>query len=184
MDPVRLEATFAEASSRFKPQGPLWASMINAWGSVAHDIERTIAIFEACEASSPQTLPDALVYEAMFNALFANGRVDLVPAYMDRMSTHRVHMTAYIANVLIRGYSAAGDIQRARQIFDTLVDPPLGVAAPHNHFAPQNSLGLLSVPADAPVFREPSSWEAIIGAELRIGQHERAQELMTQLESR
>lgn len=128
--------------------------MINSWGSVQRNIDRTIAIFEACEASPPLTLPDALVYEAMFNALFANQRVDLVPGYIHRMSSHRVHMTAYIANVLIRGYSAAGDIERARHIFESLVDPPLGVAAPHNHFQPQNSLGLLSVPADAPVFRE------------------------------
>lgn len=128
--------------------------MINSWGTIQKNTERAIAIFEACEASSPLTLPDALVYEAMFNALFANERVDLVPGYIQRMSSHRVHMTAYIANVLIRGYSAAGDIERARHIFESLVDPPLGVAAPHNHFQPQNSLGLLSVPADAPVFRE------------------------------
>lgn len=128
--------------------------MVHAWGSVAHDINRTIAIFEACEASSPKTLPDATVYESMFNALFANGRVDLVPAYLDHMACHRVHMTAYIANVLIRGYSDAGSIDQARKIFAGLVDPPLGVAAPHNHQVPQNILGLEWVPADAPVFRE------------------------------
>jgi len=107
--------------------------------------------------------------------------VDLVASYVERMTAAGVHMTAYIANVLISGYSAAGDIDRAREIFDSLVDPPLGVAAPHNHFIP---LGQHSVPPDAPVFREPSSWEAIITAELRIGEIDKAQELMTQLDTR
>lgn len=128
--------------------------MIHAWGSVALDIQRAIAVFEACEVSSIPALPDASVYEAMFTALFANGRHDLISDYLNRMTRHGVHMTAYIANVLIRGYSDAGNIEQARQIFAVLVDPPLGVAAPHNHSAPQTASGLDSVPADAPVFRE------------------------------
>jgi len=90
-------------------------------------------------------------------------------------------MTAYIANVLIRGYSAAGDIVGARGIFDSLVDPPLGVAAPHNHLIP---LTRRPVPPDAPVFREPSSWEAIISAELRFGEIGKARELMVRLDAR
>ena len=151
MDPAKLASTFSEASVAFKPQGPLWASVINAWGCVGHDIQQAISLFDACRHSSPLTSPDAVVYEAIFNAIFANDRVDLVPSYLERMAAAGVHMTAYIANVLIRGYSAAGDIVRARGIFDSLVDPPLGVAAPHNHFIP---LARRPVPPDAPVFRE------------------------------
>ena len=151
MDTAKLVSTFSEASAAFKPQGPLWASMINAWGCVGRDIQQVISLFDACEHSSPSTLPDALVYEAMFNALFANDRVDLVSSYLERMAISGVYMTAYIANVLIRGYSAAGDISRAREVFDSLVDPPLGVAAPHNHCA---TLAGRPVPPDAPVFRE------------------------------
>lgn len=154
MDVAMLVCTFSEASAAFTPHGPLWASMINAWGCVGHDIKQATALFDACKQSSPSTLPDALVYEAMFNALFANDRLDLVSSYLEHMTATGVHMTAYIANVLIRGYSAAGDIQRAREVFDTLADPPLGVAAPHNHFIP---LGRRLVSPNTPVFREVCS---------------------------
>ena len=87
----------------------------------------------------------------MFNALFANDRVDLVSSYLWRMAVSGAYMTAYIANVLIRGYTAAGDISRAREVFDSLLDPPLSVAAPHN---PLCYSGRAVSPSDAPVFRE------------------------------
>ncbi|KAF8306238.1 hypothetical protein DL93DRAFT_2088801 [Clavulina sp. PMI_390] len=153
LDAERLEATFAEACAHGQPQGSHWAAMINAWGSVARDLDRTLTTFQACAASARGNLPDSCVYEALFNALFANGRADLVPTYLDDMAKRGVHSTAYIAAVLVKGYSEGGDIEAARRVFAGLVDPPLGVAAPHNHQI-NNAIGLNLVPADAPVFRE------------------------------
>jgi pentatricopeptide repeat protein len=61
-----------------------------------------------------------------------------------------VHMTAYIANFLIKGYANAGDMGQAREIFELLSNPPSGVAAPNNH-APHTPEGQ-SVPVIEPVY--------------------------------
>jgi pentatricopeptide repeat protein len=53
--------------------------------------------------------------------------------YVERMTQANVHMTAYIANFLIKGYANVGDLDKAREIFESLADPPCGVAAPNNH---------------------------------------------------
>lgn len=64
-----------------------------------------------------------------------------------------MHMTAYIANFLIKGYANVGDIGRAREIFESLVDPPFGVAAPNNH-APHNVVESAEINIMEPVYRE------------------------------
>ena len=128
--------------------------MINAWGCVVKDLDRAMEIFESIKAKD-QALPDAVVYEAFFNALFTAKRLDLVSRYLERMRESGVHMTAYIANVLIKGYTSVGEIEQARATFDSLVDPPIGVAAPHNHLTPSDS-STSAVPPDAPVYREVS----------------------------
>jgi pentatricopeptide repeat protein len=128
--------------------------MINAWGCVMKDLDRAIEIFESIKKKD-QALPDAVVYEAFFSALFTAKRLDLVSQYLERMRESSVHMTAYIANVLIKGYTSIGQMDEARAIFDSLVDPPIGVAAPHNHVTPSDSYAP-AVPPDAPVYREVS----------------------------
>ena len=60
-------------------------------------------------------------------------------------------MTAYIANALIRGYAISGNIEKSREIFEGMADPPEGVAAPHNH-VPHSKAA--EVPSNAPVYRE------------------------------
>ena len=151
-----MESTFAEACKRFVPQGAHWASVINAWGSGIRDLEKAISLFNTI--GSPEIRRDAVVYESLLSTLFLNDRSDLVPEYLKRMEEDAVHMTAYVANVLIRGYAKAGDIQKARDIFESLADSPVGVAAPHNHGPTTASE---RVPMDAPVYREvcPIAWK-------------------------
>ena len=145
-------------------QGTHWAALINAWGCVQKDLDQAVAIFDSI-ATHPTTnprgapMPDAVVYEAMINTLVTLRRMDLVPAYIDRLRASGVHMTAYIANLLIKGYASVGDIERSREIFESLQDPQEGVAAPHNHAPHQNKpQSASSVPADAPVYREVCSF--------------------------
>jgi len=95
----------------------------------------------------------------------------------------KIHMTAYIANFLIKGHAAAGGLDEARRVFESLVDPPLGVAAPNNH-VPHGAVAPKNVPADAPVYREPSTWEAMVRAELGSGNRERAVALLERLQTR
>ena len=101
--------------------------------------------------------PDAVVYEAMINTLVTLRRMDLVPQFLKRLESSGVHMTAYIANLLIKGYASVNEIERSREVFESLLDPQEGVAAPHNHAPHQNKQpNVLPVPAGTPVYREVS----------------------------
>jgi len=119
----------------------------------------------------------------MINALVANRQTQLMPEWIEKMREAEVHMTAYIANFLIRGYSMVGDVEQARNIFESLEDPPQGVAAPHNH-APHDPSSSPAIDAGTPVYREPSTWEAMVRAELGSGNRECALELLERLKAR
>lgn len=92
--------------------------------------------------------------------------------------------------MIIRAYTVTGDIEKARSIFEELADPPSGVAAAGNHAtettklevaAPEAENGEYSdstVNAGPIVYREPSTYEAMIKAEMSIGSPEKAQELL------
>lgn len=138
--------------------GVHWAAVINAWGCVKRDLAKAMDIFDSIE-THPSTqmsklqLPDAVAYESMINVLVTLRRADLISSYLNRLTGSGIHMTAYIANLLIKGFAAAGDIHRAREIFESLQDPPTGRAAPNNH-TPHDSSPQDVVAADAPVYRE------------------------------
>lgn len=139
--------------------GSHWASLINAYGCVAKNLDGAIAIFEnvgkhPSSLMSARPMPDAVVYEALINVLVTLHRMDLVPQYMERLSQSGIHMTAYVANLLIKGHAAGGNIELARATFETLLDPPEGVAAPNNH-VPHGAAENQPPPSpDAPVYRE------------------------------
>ena len=187
-----MEKVFADlvADSSVTVQGTHWAALINAYGCVHKDLDKALATFDAISThTSASALPDAVVYEALINTLVTLRRMDLVPAYLDRLHASGVHMTAYIANLLIKGYASVGDLDRARATFEALQDPQEGVAAPHNHAPHQNkqpvpSASASPIPADAPVYREPSTWEAMVRAELGAGERDRAVALLSRLQAR
>ena len=82
-------------------------------------------------------------------------RADLMAEYQARMPALGIRMTAYIANFLIRGYAASGNIEYARALFEALADPPTGVAAPNTHAPHEDTpAGAPPVVADGVVFRE------------------------------
>ncbi|KAI0765573.1 hypothetical protein BC629DRAFT_1596686 [Irpex lacteus] len=168
--------------------GAHWASLIHAHGCVKKDLDRALAIFDSIK-NHPSTkrsgaaLPDAVAFEALINVFNTVRRTDLIPHYVAKLQEYGIHMTAYIANVLIRGYAMHGDIEQARAVFDSLVDPPEGIAAPNNH-APHDSEHPSPVPATAPVFREPSTWEAMVRAELGNGNRDKALDLLERVKAR
>lgn len=119
-------------------QGTHWATLINVYGCVARDLARAIGVFESIErhpstARSRTKLPDAVVYEALLEVLSTHQRPDLIPMYLNRLRAAHVRPTAYVANAIIKGYAAAGDIFSARETFESMEDPPMGKAAPFNH---------------------------------------------------
>ncbi|KAI9466556.1 hypothetical protein BJY52DRAFT_1232789 [Lactarius psammicola] len=169
-------------------QGSHWAALINAHGCVGRDLDKAIAVFNSIE-KHPSTitsglhLPDAVAFEALINVLVTLRRTDLVPEYFDRLQRSGVHMTAYIANLLIRGYAAAGDIEQARLVFESLADPPVGVAAPNNH-APHDIAAPPRISHNELVYREPSTWEAMVRAELGNSNRDHAIALIKRVQER
>jgi pentatricopeptide repeat protein len=158
-----MEKTFAQLvkDTSVNVQGSHWAALINAHGCVGKDLDKAIEVFDSIK-KHPSTLrtrarlPDAVVFEALINVFVTLRRTDLVPEYLGRLQQSGVHMTAYIANLLIKGYAAAGNIEEARKVFESLADPPVGVAAPHNH-APHDSSVPPRISPNELVYREVSS---------------------------
>ena len=159
-------------------QGTHWASMINAYGCAGKDLNRAIGIFESIEkhpstARAKTSLPDSLAYEALFTVLSAHRRPDLIRAYLQRLRSTHIHPTAYVANAAIKGYAAAGDLESARAMFESLEDPPMGVAAPHNHVPHESQRSPDEVAPQAPIYREVSLHLFFLDhAELLIHSHQ------------
>lgn len=135
-------------------EGQHIAAMLNAYGCVRKDLDKAIHCFESAKAYLSKGY-DAVVFEAMFNVIMVHKRPDLIPMYLEKMAAARVHMTAYVVNVVIRAFAVSGDIQQARDIFENLQDPPQGMAALYNH-TPHGDASA-TVDPKAPVFREVGS---------------------------
>ena len=150
-----MEAVFEEliADTSLEVTGTHFAALINAYGCVSKDLNKAISVFESMGTYRRAPRPDAVAFEAIINAIVAHKQTDLLPSYIDRMVAGGVHMTAYIANLLIKGYANVGDMGRAREIFESLSNPPTGVAAPNNRAPHSPEIGA-DVPVMAPVYRE------------------------------
>ncbi|KAJ7235973.1 hypothetical protein C8J57DRAFT_1377200 [Mycena rebaudengoi] len=164
-------------------QGNHFASLINAYGCVQKDLNKAIEVFQSIPYIPRAQPRDALVFEAMINTLVAHRRTDLMPEYVAMMASEGVHMTAYIANFLIKGYADVGDMDQARSIFEGLVDPPSGIAALNNH-APHEPTSSPVIDPMEPVYREPSTWEVMVRAELGSGNRDNATMLLDRLRAR
>jgi pentatricopeptide repeat protein len=127
-------------SSNLEINGSHFAAVITAHGCAKHDLASAMRVFddlstlpETVQRRAVARLPDVLAYEAILNAVVSHHRCDLMEQYWQRMQTARVRPTAYIYNILIRGYSMNGKIDEARRLFEGMSDPVAGAAAPNNH---------------------------------------------------
>ena len=169
-------------------QGTHWAALINAYGCAKKDLDKAIEIFESI-SSHPSTrkartrLPDEVVFEALMNVFVTLRRPDLMAEYQARMPALGIRMTAYIANFLIKGFAASGKIEDARALFESLADPPTGVAAPNNHSPHEDqsssSSPVMKVPAGV-AFREvrlnsalvnPDCTHCLVTVAVNMGDH-------------
>lgn len=152
MDVNAIEQTFTTLVNdrNVRVQGTHWAALINAYGCALKDLDKAIAIFESIKdhpssQRSAAPLPDEVAFEALMNVFVRLRRTDLMTEYRTRMPELGIRMTAYIANFLIKGYATSGNIEDARALFESLADPPQGVAAPNNH-APHGDQASLPSP--------------------------------------
>ena len=117
-----MEQTFATlcANKSVQVLGAHWESPINAYGCIQKNLNHAIEVFESITSHPPTRtggpMPDAVLYEALINVFVTPRRTDFIPVYMDRFQSSGVHMTAYIANLLIKRYAVAGELEKARSV--------------------------------------------------------------------
>lgn len=114
----------------------------------------------------------------MLNVFVENHRQDLIPNLIESVKASNIHQTAYISNLLIRGYASSGDISKSREVFEAMVDPQIGAAASGNH--PNDGHGS----NNNVVYREPSTWAEMIKAELEAESVTNAKNLIARMEDR
>ncbi|CAG7941854.1 unnamed protein product [Penicillium salamii] len=137
------------------PDAVHYASLIHAKGCVQHDLDGARKIFDTVLSNRRVRLQPCL-YQALFESMVANHRVaDTEPIVQD-MLARKVEMTAYIANTLIHGWAAEGDVTKAKAVYD--------------------SIGIQK--------REPSTYEAMTRAFLSADQRKSATTIVQEMMSR
>lgn len=134
------------------------AALIHAKGCVLHDVPAAIAHFNAASA---EVRPDSTLYQALLETLVANHRVHETSHWVQHMHANRVSLTPYIANTLIHGWALEKNITKARELYEKL-----------------------SPDENAPIRREPSTYEAMTRAYLAVEDRQGAMKVVTEMRSR
>ncbi|KAL1962882.1 hypothetical protein VTN77DRAFT_9060 [Rasamsonia byssochlamydoides] len=123
LEPVDMEAAekileTIEATGQ-RPEAVHYASLIHARGCVLHDMAGAREVFDSVIAN-PEVRPQPCLYQALFEAMVANHQVASTDELIKDMESRGVEMTPYIANTLIHGWAAEGNIDKARAVYDSI----------------------------------------------------------------
>ncbi|CAJ0828975.1 9080_t:CDS:2 [Entrophospora sp. SA101] len=145
------------------PQATHYASLIYGYGCCQGDIENALNVFNTME-SLYNVRPDENAYQALFDALIANNRMEEAEEYYELMLNQEdVESTPYIENLFIRGYGQLGQWERAETVFENMID-------------------LNEINDREGVPREPSTYEEMVKAFVINGEVEKAKEVAGVLE--
>jgi len=194
IDLPAMERVFNDicGDSSVRVQGTHWASLISAYGISGNDLDKSLQLFESIP-NHPRARVDLraepVVWEAVLNVVAQKGSVEQMESIRNRMIQLGARSTAYVHNVLITGYARAGLADKAREVFAAMGDSVTGVAAPNNHPQLLTSSGHVkpSTVTDRPteiVYREPSTYESMIRAELSFGDVAAAEAVMAKMAER
>ncbi|CUS15779.1 unnamed protein product [Tuber aestivum] len=140
------------------------AALIHAKGCVLQDVEAAISHFKSLlhpTTSSPQPQLDNTIYQALFESLVANHRVQDTTLWLSDMERRGVRMTPYIANTLIHGWALEKDIGKAEEVYESL-----------------------SKDENARLKREPSTYEAMTRAYLTVEDRAGALKVVNEMSGR
>lgn len=123
LEPVDMSAAEAVLknlrTSGGRPEPVHFASLIHARGCVLHDMEGARSVFDT--AMADPTIPaNACLFQALFEAMVANHKVRDAEPVLETMRAKRIDMTPYIANTLIHGWAAEGDIAKAMAVYSSV----------------------------------------------------------------
>ena len=121
LEPVNMKAAEgildSISASGQRPEAVHFASLIHAKGCVLHDMEGARKIFDDVVRNG-RIRPQACLYQALFESMVANHQVSTTPDLLKDMVKRKVEMTPYIANTLIHGWAADGNVANAKSIYD------------------------------------------------------------------
>ncbi|KAL9089738.1 MAG: hypothetical protein Q9159_002385 [Coniocarpon cinnabarinum] len=103
----------------FRPEAVHYAALIHAKGCVMNDMSAARALFDTVISDST-IKPQPCLYQALFEGYVANHDVASTEPLLPSMREKSVQLTPYIANTLIHGWATAGDIAKARSVYDKL----------------------------------------------------------------
>lgn len=159
LEPVNLAAAEAVLddmkANGVTPEAVHYGSLIHARGCVLSDMTGARAVFDSVLADSLIKPTDNL-YQNLLEAMVANHQVEETDAILADMHARGIATTPYIANTLIHGWAGAGDIQKAKAIYD--------------------NLGLEN--------REPSTYEHMTRAFLSVDDHSSANAVVSEMLSK
>ena len=123
LEPVDLKAAEAVLmdvkAAGLEAEAVHYGSLIHARGCVMHDMAGARALFDYVLCSGTIRPTDNL-YQNLFEAMVANHQVADTTEVLRGMPKRNVAMTPYIANTLIHGWAAEGNIREAKSIYDDL----------------------------------------------------------------
>ncbi|KAJ5607049.1 hypothetical protein N7537_003668 [Penicillium hordei] len=123
LEPVNMAAAEAVLESMkaagHQPDAVHYASLVHAKGCVLHDLAGARKVFDAVVSDRRVRLQPCL-YQALFESMVANHRVTDTEEVVQNMFARKVEMTAYIANTLIHGWAAEGNVSKAKAIYDSI----------------------------------------------------------------
>lgn len=123
LDPIDMpaaERVLADMQATgVQPDAVHYASLIHAKGCVQHDLPAARKVFDSVLADRRVRL-QACLYQALFEAMVATNRVADTEEVVSGMKQRSVEMTAYIANTLIQGWAAEGNVAKAKTIYDSI----------------------------------------------------------------
>ncbi|KAJ5587551.1 uncharacterized protein N7459_003316 [Penicillium hispanicum] len=118
MDAAEKVLASMQASGQY-PDAVHYASLVHAKGCAQHDLDAARKVFDSVISDRRVHLQPCL-YQALFEAMVANNRVTDTEEVVHGMQQRNVEMTAYIANTLIHGWAAEGNVAKAKAIYDSI----------------------------------------------------------------
>ena len=115
--------------SRVSVAGTHWASLIHATGNIAGQVQEAIDVFESIPThpSNKKRGPvEPVCWEALMGVLAQHQMVAELESYRSKMVEQGIKATAYVYNMLIKGYANVGDIEKARAVFESMGDSSMG----------------------------------------------------------
>ncbi|KAL8287193.1 hypothetical protein RQP46_003645 [Phenoliferia psychrophenolica] len=140
-----------------------WVALVHSYGFVGRDLERARNAFDSFITYSGDVPPNALLYDTILRSCRVAEREDLFDEYVSKMGGSGVVVAASFKNTLIKAYATWGRLDAARDVFESIPDPPT-TSSDASTPSPKKEL------QGHAHYRAISNWDAMIQSEVEAGE--------------